>query len=765
MGASISTEPMRSARIYRQELGIDEIRSQTVRLAIIGTVVLVLTSLFISVFDLAYVPIPIFLITSGLLTITWLAYLITRHSSTVGAVVFIVGLFAVLTVAVRTAPGPTMIPWFALVVLLAGALLETRAGALAAVASTIILLVLVGLANDDVRLAPALSSVLLCWAALFAYWLIYRPTKTAIDWAWSSYVQARDQTAKARERQAELARLSKGLSESNYQLEQLNLELERARRAEREARKLKAEFAAAVSHELRTPLNLIIGFCEMMVVSPSSAYGERLPAGYQHDLASIYRNAGHISALVDDILDLSQIDADRMALHRSWASLPRIIDEAVGAVETLFEDRDLEIQVTLGELPPVFVDQTRVRQILINLLSNAARFIEEGGVTIRAGSHGDSVEVSVADSGLGIRPDELPYVFEEFFQVRTGGARRSGSGLGLTISKRFAELHGGTMWVESAGVGKGSTFFLKLPIDANAPAVPKDAPDWVERLSHRVRGRLDPRVLVVDPDGDLHRVFQRYLDGFRVLRAASVADCPRHLRSGAVQAVVVGSPEISHDQPALSQLAPAFQQIPIISCRLRSSRSIGQEIGVASFLVKPVTRDRFRAALRALGRPIHSVLIVDDDPEMTRLLGRMFKSLVRSGRFWTAQDGDQALDLLHAHQPDLLLLDLLMPGVTGYQVLDAMRADPSLTRIPVFVISAHGLSDESIVADSLAVTRAGGLTVADIMRWVRGGLGEPPDRNTTDGASPTTSSATPASKGTRRRQASERASAPGEPTK
>ncbi|HVC35406.1 MAG TPA: ATP-binding protein [Chloroflexota bacterium] len=765
MDGPASIDPLPSAEVYRRELGVDEIRSQTVRLAIVGILVLVLSALFLSVFDLKYVPPLLLLLTGGMLLVTWVAYLVSRRRSNDGATVFIVGLLGLLTIAVRIVPSAALTPWFALVVLLAGALLGARAGALVAVIVTGVLVGLAEWPTPEVRLASAFSAGLLSWAALFAYWLISRPTNTALAWAWNSYVQARDQTARARERQAELARLSKGLGESNYQLEQLNLELERARRAEREARRLKAEFAAAVSHELRTPLNLIIGFCEMMVLSPSSAYGERLPVGYQHDLESIYRNAGHIAALVDDILDLGQIDANRMALHRDWASLRRIVDEAVGAVETLFQDRDLEVRVVIDELPPVWVDQTRVRQILINLLSNAARFIEEGGATIRAERHEDAVVVSVADTGLGIRPDELSYVFEEFFQVRAGRGRRSGSGLGLTISKRFAELHGGTMWVESAGVGQGSTFFLKLPIEGNAPEIPRDAPDWEDRLSSRVHGQADSRVLVVDPVGDLHRVFQRYLDGFQVLHAPSARECHRHARTGGIQAVVVGSAAARPDWPDAQQLPPNLREVPIISCSLRATHRVGQELGAASYLVKPVTRDQFRAALRRLERPARSALIVDDDAEMTRLLSRMFKSLVRGGQCWIAQDGRLALDLLRAHHPDLLLLDLLMPDVTGYDVLDAMRGDPALGQTPVFIVSARGLGDESIVADGIGVTRAGGLTVAEIMRWVRSGLQASSEASDSAGGWPAAPTATPASGETGRPPERARASAPEAPSR
>ncbi len=761
MVTRLPAEPLPSVKEYRNELGVDDIRVQTIRLAIVGVVVLVLSSLFLSVFDLKYAPPLLLLVTTGMLLVSWLALFVSRHHTNLGAWVFIGGLLVVLTIAIRTIPGSVLAPWFALSVLLAGALLDARAGALVALIVCVVLLSTAKLLTPGERLGSEFSSILLSWAALFAYWLISRPTNAALTWAWNSYVEAREQMLRARDRQAELARLSKGLRESNYQLEQLNLELERARRAEREARRLKAEFAAAVSHELRTPLNLIIGFCEMMVLTPSSAYEERLPASYQHDLESIYRNACHIAALVDDILDLSQIEANRMALHREWVSLPRIIDEAVKAVESLFEDRDLEIRLELQDVPAIWVDPIRIRQILINLLGNAARFIEEGGVTIRAERQGDAVLVSVVDTGLGIQPEDLPYVFDEFFQVRTGSRRRSGSGLGLTISKRFAELHGGSMWVESAGIGKGSTFFLKLPIDHNTPMVPRDAPNWEDRLTNRVRGHSDRRILVIDPDGDVHRIFQRYLDGYQVLRAATLRDCSRYARSGPIQAVIVGSASMYAGSPEIPQLPPALRALPIVSCSLRTAHQLCKEMGVADYLMKPVTRDQFRAALRRIGRPVRSALIVDDDVEMTSLLDRMFKSLVRDGECWIASDGRRALDLLRTHSPDLLILDLMMPEVSGYEVLHAVRSDPVLNRTPIVVISAKSTVDGSIVADAVGLSRAGGLTVAEIMRWVKTGLDALLEPNTSAGACPVVPSATPAWEGNRRRPGKAPTCAPG----
>lgn len=710
-----------SAPAFGDDLGLDELQAQTIRLAIVGTLALTLGALFLAVFGLRSLPPTLLLLAAGLLGLTWLALLVTRDHPRAGARIFIAGLILLLAVTLPRLPVAVLAPWFSLAVLLAGAILDARSGVLVAFSVTATLLVTANWPLEGIAGAATFSAILLSWASLFAYWLISRPIRAALAWAWNSYAQATDQTRAARERQGELARLSKGLSESNYQLEQLNLELERTRRVAEEARRLKAEFAAAVSHELRTPLNLIIGFCEMMVLSPSSAYGQRLPVGYQHDLEAIYRNAGHIAALVDDILDLSQIDADRMALRPDWIDLTRVVGEAVAAVEMLFHGRDLVTRTELESLPLIYADPVRIRQILINLLGNAARFVEEGGVTIRTTRNADAIVLSVADTGPGIPLEDLPFVFEEFYQARATRVRRAGSGLGLTISKRFAELHGGRMWAESAGPGKGSAFHLELPLSVTSDERSPHAPTWANRVSRRVRGSAARRVLVVSDSRETPKVFQRYLDGYQVLHAGSARDLNDYLKLGPIHALVIASSAAANFSRERSSLPAELLSLPVITCPLRTTRDLAKELGVTDYLVKPVTRDQLGSAFHRLPRLPRLALIVDDDPEMARLLTRMVKSLARRCHTVSAGNGREAIDLIRIHQPDLVVLDLLMPEGNGYDVLDALRENVE-RRTSVLVISARGLGEESVVATAVSTTRLGGLTVAEVMRWVKGGL-------------------------------------------
>src|SRR5262245_3472958 len=617
---------------YRRE-ELDAFQVETVSRTTVAALGVAIGTLFVAAFVFNPIEYRLAGAVAALAAVAAAAQFGLRHGGRLAGATLSGGLAILLGAAALLWPVAVVAPWSCLVVLVTGTLLGGRAATAAAIGATGVLLAMARQAADQLSADAALGAILLCWASLLLFWLSSQSLRTAMEWAWSSYSEARRFMTEARERQAELGRVVKSLNESYYRLEQLNLELERARRAAQEARRLKERFATAVSHELRTPLNLIIGFCEMMVLSPATAYGERLPRGYQADLEAIYRNASHISALVDDILDLSQIEADRMALHKEWTSIERIAQEAVATVEMLFHHRELTLRVeVLGDppagpeqaLPSVFVDRTRARQILINLLTNAARVTERGGVTLRAERVPDGIVVAVCDTGPGIPPEDIPYVFEEFRQFGDPLRRRSGSGLGLTISRRFAELHGGTMWLESS-LGEGSTFYLKLPLGVGDQPRMADGAAWDQWRASRIRGRPDQRVVVVDETGQAHRIFQRYLDGYTVEQAPDVERCREIIRALPVQAVLLGSPAAEAAWREAEAASDEPVGLPVVSCSLRTARCRADELGVADYLVKPVRRDQLRSALRRLGGEVHSALVVDDEPEMTRLLARMVR--------------------------------------------------------------------------------------------------------------------------------------------
>ncbi len=579
-------------------------------------------------------------------------------------------------------------------------------------------LVVVGLALDSARFATTDATttvVFLIWSASALSWLVGRPTRSALDWAWRSYLLTLERTEELRERQSDLARLAKSLDETCEKLEEMNDALARARRAAEDARRLKAEFAAAVSHELRTPLNLIVGFCETMMHAPHAYDGQTLPPRYRDDLEIIHRNADHISRLIDDVLDLSQVEAHRMALDKDWTSLTQIARDAISTIGPLYKRLGLELALDAPtDFPPAFVDANRIRQILINLLSNAARFTSRGGVTIRLAVEKGYAVIAVRDTGAGIAPADLPHVFDEFRQVGPADQRTGGSGLGLAICKQFAEMHGGYMTVEST-LGEGSTFVLALPLDPLVISSP-----FTREISLR---RTDRRIIgILDREGETARVFQRYLDTFQVVAATSVAHLERLACEQPLCALIIPETSEAPDLQSVLRASSRLRDLPVFSCALSTPRQLAEELGVDHYLVKPVRREQLRAALRRTKKDIRDVLIVEDDPEMARLLDGFVRFSLPRRRVHHAPNGEEALHRLREVRPDVVLLDLLMPGLNGYDFIREIHSDPALRDLPVIVVSARGTHEEAIQSRAITLTRQGGLTVGEVVRCLESSL-------------------------------------------
>ena len=701
-----------------QDFGLDDLRGEILRW-VVGCCWAVAGALVAYLALVSFTPFAEnWLIALALLAIGLLAWRVATVSLRVGATMLTVGLTLSIGAALYLYPASPVACSLSVVVIVANVLIGPRTGLAAALAVTVVILATLhhreGLVAGDV----AVMAVFLIWANAILAWLGSQPLYTALHWAWSSFVQAQEKIEQLRDSRGELGRLSKSLQEACIRLEQLNAELDRARRAAEEARRQKADFATAVSHELRTPLNLVIGFSEMMITNPESSYGERLPETYREDVEAIYRSASHISHLVDDILDLSQIEAHRMGLHKERVSLVRIVDEAVATIGSLFRDKGLFLRVSLPpDLPLVYVDPTRVRQVLLNLLSNAARFTDDGGVTVTARPNEREVVVSVADTGVGVSEEDLPLVFQEFRQL--GGFRRhkGGSGLGLAVSKRFIELHGGNMWVETEQ-DQGTTFHFTVPVDETAviSSLEGEASTWA-RLG--AAGEREKVLAVLDSttDREATRIFQRYLDRFCVVGVKHLREAHQLAKEGKLHALLVTGCACTH---RLAQRAKAeFPQLPMAFCSLSGIGTPAREMGVRAYLVKPVVRRQLQATLRRLGSRVRSVLVVDDDPEMLRLLTQMLRACSRHYQVWQAKGGAEALKALRQARPDAVLLDLIMPEVDGHAVLHGMRHDERLRDVPVVVITARDYEEQVVKIDALGVTRAGGLSVGEGSRCLK----------------------------------------------
>jgi signal transduction histidine kinase/CheY-like chemotaxis protein len=564
-------------------------------------------------------------------------------------------------------------------------------------------------------------------------WAAMHTLLTVTQWALFSFEQARQKIEEAREQRLELKQIQQDLIQANGELARLSDRLKAMHRAAEEARRAKEEFVANVSHELRTPLNMIIGFSEMIIQSPQ-VYGARLPSALLADITAIRRNSQHLAKLVDDVLDLSQVEAGRMALSKELVSLQGIVDEVATAVRGLYESKGLYLQTEVpADLPPILCDSTRIRQVMLNLLSNAGRFTERGGVRLNAWREKDNVVVSVSDTGPGIAPEDQEKIFEPFQQLDGSIRRRhGGSGLGLSISKRFVEMHRGKMWLESE-VGVGTTFYFSLPLEMPLPAAltgGDDARRWFSPYhgyEFRVRTRrskapapvLVPRYVIVEEGETLQQLLSRYADDIEVIPFRDIDEAIRDLSRSPAQALILnGSPFEETPAPA-DQLANLPYGTPAMTCWVPGEDKAARRLGVVRYLAKPVTREMLLSTLGHLGKDVKSVLLVDDQPEVLQLFSRMLSSAEPNYDILLAKNGRRALGLLRERQPDVMLLDLIMPGMSGFRVLQEKERDPSIRDIPVVVISARDPSGEPVASDTLTVTRGGGLSVRDLVACIQ----------------------------------------------
>jgi signal transduction histidine kinase/CheY-like chemotaxis protein len=531
-----------------------------------------------------------------------------------------------------------------------------------------------------------------------ASWIATHNLYDALDSAWQGYHQALQNQREARERRAELRRALHALDEATSRLQRVNQELILARREAEEARALKEQFVANVSHELRTPLNIIAGFAEIMCKAPETYEGVRWTADLQSDIQEMYRASQHLQSLINDVLDLSRIDAARLPMFREFADLRSIIREAIETISPLLRQRNLTCDADLPEtLPQLLIDRTRIRQVMLNLLNNAVRFTDSGGITVRCHLDDEVVVVSVQDTGVGIPPERLGTIFEKFSTV-DGTSRRGGVGLGLTLSREFVALHGGDMWVEST-VGVGSTFYFSLPLPGTRPLA---AP--LERVPHRASlDRSTLPVVVVDPDPTVAEMLGRYLGDRRTLWASDTREAEQLIERTQPLAVIVNQ---APDAPVGSWLGDlgatsARYAVPVLRCSIPSPSWLKESVGVDECLTKPVSRDTLTRILRRHCPEDGRVLIVDDDPGFVSLVERIASAMPGVAEVLTARSGHEALSVLAGRAPDLVLLDLLMPEMGGLEVLDRLRADPALAHTRFVLVTATSYT-EDVLADGRA---------------------------------------------------------------
>jgi signal transduction histidine kinase/CheY-like chemotaxis protein len=454
----------------------------------------------------------------------------------------------------------------------------------------------------------------------------------------------------------------------------------------------KSSFLANMSHELRTPLNAIIGLTDMLV-NNAPRFGTEKAV---EPLRRVHRAGTHLLGLINQILDLSKIEAGKVEINMETVRVAPLVDEVIGTARPLAEQNKNQLSVDCApDLPAIEADAMRLRQILLNLLSNACKFTKGGSVVLRVGrawhEQQEMLEFAVRDTGIGMTSEQMERLFEEFSQADSSTARNyGGTGLGLAITRRLCQMMGGDVTVTSEP-GKGSTFTVQLPVvqseGAGSGQTSEPAPEV----------RRGECVLVIDDDQTSRDLIADYLrqDGFSVISAASGREGLRLAKQYHPLAITldVVMPDLD-GWTVLSALRgdPELAAIPVVMVTIVDEHRRGMTLGAAGYLNKPIEREKLIELMQRFKTPSGptSVLLVEDDPDQrVRVRGWLEP---QQWRLAEAENGRVALDRLKEAPPDIILLDLMMPEMDGFALVAALQAHPAWRRIPVIVITARDLS-------------------------------------------------------------------------
>lgn len=459
----------------------------------------------------------------------------------------------------------------------------------------------------------------------------------------------------------------------------------------KEADRVKSQFLANMSHELRTPLNSIIGFSRVILKGIDGPVTDL----QQQDLNAIYNSGQHLLGLINDILDLSKIEAGKMELSFEETNLLDMINGVMSTAIGLVKDKPIKLNKNIpADLPTVRADPMRVRQVLLNLLSNAAKFTDQGTITVTAGlQHSPrglpEVIIRVIDTGQGIAAEDQGKLFQPFSQVDDSPTRKTGgTGLGLSICRSLIELHGGRIGIEKSELGAGSTFFITLPLP-ETDQVP---------ASSEVSG--DNPVLAIDDDMQVISLYERYLkpNGYTVVPLTDPAQAVA--RAKQIKPVAITLDVMMPNRDGWSVIKdlksdPETKGIPVIMCSIQEEEEKGLSLGAADYLIKPFLQEDLVQAVNRINRDgtLRDLLIIDDDPADLRLVE---KALVNRGqyRITTALGGVKGWEAIQAKQPDVIISDLFMPELNGFELLEKLRADLKTKDIPVIVLSGADLTPE-----------------------------------------------------------------------
>ena len=462
----------------------------------------------------------------------------------------------------------------------------------------------------------------------------------------------------------------------------------------KELDRVKSQFLANMSHELRTPLNSVIGFSRVILKGIDGPINET----QEQDITAIYNSGLHLLNMINEILDLSKIEAGKMELQIDDVEISNVVNNAVNSASGLIKGKPIQLVTRVEpDLPSIKGDELRLSQILTNLLGNAVKFTEKGSITIEAGLHhtednADEILITVADTGIGIAPEDQGKLFQRFSQVDDSPTRRTGgTGLGLSIARSLVELHGGRIGLLSSDTNLGSTFYFTIPVKREpAIQVVQDLPPG-ENI-----------ILSIDDDPQVITLYERFLKpyGYEVVALTNpelAVDRARELKPFAITLDIM-MPDKDGWQ-VLSELKKdeETRNIPVMICSILEEEEKGFNLGASEYLVKPFLHDDLANAIKRLDRggDVHDVLIIDDDPQFLRFLQKMIED---EGQFLPilADGGLSALKLLNDFTPDVIIMDLLLDDINGFELLDKFNSEPRLKQVPVIIITGSNLDEDQL---------------------------------------------------------------------